>query len=150
MTDLAHLPPLPPIGLSPISQASSTSQASSISQASSTSQAGPELFPSGHGDDRVTGMTGMTGFDDLPPLHPAALSRTHQASPTLLPSRHAEDLAAGTTVLMAGLVALAWALRLDPTDGQVLVAACTSFTLLAPLATCTLMRSARRRAPHLP
>jgi hypothetical protein len=130
MTDLAHLPPLPPIGLSPTSQADTT------------------VFPSGPGGDLVAGMTDLA---HLPPLHPVALCRTSQASPsqaspTQVPSGRGQNLGASMTVLMAGLVALAWALRLDPSDGQVLVAVSASFTLLAPVATCTFLRSASRRA----
>jgi hypothetical protein len=140
MTDLADLPPLPPMALS------------------SDSQAGPTLVLSGHGEDLAAGRTDLA---DLSPLQPLALSRTTLASPTkpsltlagptqagpaLFPSGPVEDLVAGVTVLMAGLVALAWAFRLDASEGQVLVAASTSFTLLAPAATCVLLRSASRRA----
>jgi hypothetical protein len=131
MTDLAHLPPLPPIARS------------------RANLERPTLIPSGHDEDLATGMTDLA---HLPPLHPMALRRTNQAGPTnlarraLFPSGHGEDLAAGTTVLMAGLVALAWALRLDPTDGQVLVAASASFTLVAPVAIFTLLRSASHRS----
>jgi hypothetical protein len=144
MTDLAHLPPLPPIGLSPSSQADTTA------------------LLSGHGGDLAAGITDLA---DLPPLHPVALSRTDrvsptQASPTLVSpgavsptqvrSGRGQSLGASMTVLTAGLGALAWALRMDPSDGQVLVAVSASFTLLAPVATCTLLRSASRTRLQCP
>jgi hypothetical protein len=88
----------------------------------------------------------MTDLAHLPPLPPLASRGADQAGPTVFPSKHGEDLVAAITVLMAGLVALAWALRLDTSEGQVLVAAATSFTLLAPAVTCTILRSAIRHA----
>jgi hypothetical protein len=135
MTDLAHLPPLPPLA------------------SRGADQDGPTVFPSKQGEDPVAGRIDLA---QLPPLRPNALGRTKKAStkkasstqagPTLFPSKHGEDLVAAVTVLMAGLVALAWALRLDTSEGQVLVAAATSFTLLAPAVTCTILRSAIRHA----
>jgi hypothetical protein len=140
MTDLAHLPPLPPLA------------------SRGADQDGPTVFPSKQGEDPVAGRIDLA---QLPPLRPNALGRTKKAStkkastkkasstqagPTVFPSKQGEDLVAAITVLMAGLVALAWALRLDTSGGQVLVAAATSFTLLAPAVTCTILRSAIRHA----
>ena len=92
-----------------------------------------------------------TDFAYLPPLPPIAVKIKAAIPAARVPSERWESLLAAATVLLAGITALIWTTRLDPSDSQFFVTAAAALAVVLPQATFTLLRgtSRRRAAPAL-
>ena len=77
----------------------------------------------------------------LPPLPPIAAI----LPATPLVTGRGENLLMATTALIAGITALAWAIRLDTTDSQGFVSAAAALSVLLPQAVFILLRAGSRR-----